>query len=217
MRQYILEVLPDAKVKAFGSISSELCLQRSGLDLTILVPEPADHKDIMDKIAAQLETKPGKLNYNNKGKYPVARFTNEHKMGLCLTVNNFLGIANSKMLKKYVALDPRVKIMCNIIKYWAKESSLAIPSQGFISSYAWTMLVISFLQTQNPPIIPSLQSSPHEAILRDNADIWFDKTSTFRSQNTTNIGTLLVYFFYHYSVVVPALPNVQANIREGCL
>ena len=100
MRVFVQEVIPGAQVEAFGSISSSLCLQRSGLDLTVLVPEPADHKEIMDTIASHLETKPGKLNYNNKGKYPVARFTNESKLGLCLTVNNYLGIANSEMLKK---------------------------------------------------------------------------------------------------------------------
>jgi hypothetical protein len=72
------------------------------LDVTILLPEPVDQKAVMDAVAAHLETKPGKLKYHSKDKYPVLRFTNEHRLGLCVTVNNHLGVANSKLVKKYV-------------------------------------------------------------------------------------------------------------------
>jgi DNA polymerase sigma len=128
MRGFVGEVVPEATVKSFGSIKSDLCQARSNLDITIILPEPVDHRSVMDSLAQHLEHKPGKIKYQAKGKYPVLRYTNEHRLGLCVTVNNFLGVANSKLVKKFVALDPRVKVLCNIVKSWAKESQLAIPS-----------------------------------------------------------------------------------------
>jgi DNA polymerase sigma len=79
------------------------------------------------------------------------------------------------------------------------------------------MMVINFLQVQEPPVLPPLQTGEHDPILVEGADIWFNKSLTFTSANQASIGALLIYFFYHYSVIVPSLPNIFGNVAEGSL
>jgi hypothetical protein len=66
-------------------------------------------------------------------------------------------------------------------------------------------------------VLPALQTAAHDPQIIDEFDIWFDREAAWTSENSASIGELLTYFFYHYSTVVPSLPNVYGNIAEGCL
>jgi len=55
-------------------------------------------------------------------------------------------------------LDPRVLKLCQLVKLWGKRRKVSGGSQGRISSYAYNLMVIFYLQKiANPPVIPSLQ------------------------------------------------------------
>ena len=45
------------------------------------------------------------------------------------------------------------------IKFWAKRRSVNDPYRGSLSSYAWVLLAIHFLQTCEPPVLPCLQAT----------------------------------------------------------
>ena len=64
-------------------------------------------------------------------------------------------MANSDLLRCYMLLDPRVPRLVFMVRAWAKAKGLAVCKQ--LSNYALTIMVLYFLQTQIPPVIPSLQ------------------------------------------------------------
>jgi DNA polymerase sigma len=41
-----------------------------------------------------------------------------------LNVNNTLALQNSKLIKAYVSIDPRVRPLAMVIKYWTKRRGI---------------------------------------------------------------------------------------------
>jgi DNA polymerase sigma len=72
-------------------------------------------------------------------------------------VENRLGVCNTLMLRVYSKLDWRVTPLCLAVKAWTKRHGLANAFGGFLSSYAWTLLTIFYLQQRRPALLPSLQ------------------------------------------------------------
>ena len=66
-----------------------------------------------------------------------------------------LGVANSDLLRCYMSLDPRIPQLVFIVRAWAKAKALT--AGRHLTSYALTLMVLYFLQIQDPPVIPSLQ------------------------------------------------------------
>lgn len=50
--------------------------------------------------------------------------------------------------------------MAYIIKHWAKSRDINDPRTGTMGSYGLILCLIQFLQTRNPPVLPSLQQLP---------------------------------------------------------
>lgn len=53
--------------------------------------------------------------------------------------------------------------MSLFLKYWSKQVGIIGAAFGFLSSYALTLMLIAFLQSTSPPVLPCLQ----EKKLRD--------------------------------------------------
>ena len=81
--------------------------------------------------------------------------TTSLKCDICMC--NKLALRNSQLLRAYMSLDPRARQLGFIIKYWAKRRAINDPYRGSPSSYAWVLLVIHYLQTTSPPVLPVLQ------------------------------------------------------------
>lgn len=60
-----------------------------------------------------------------------------------------------------------MKVMAYIVKHWAKQRQVNEPYKGTLSSYAWVLLVINFLQQRSPPILPCLQRYRPTAEVRE--------------------------------------------------
>ena len=65
-----------------------------------------------------------------------------------------------------MSLDPRIPQLVFVVRAWAKAKALTVGRQ--LSNYALTLMVLYFLQTQNPPVVPSLQQG---------FDAWINKQS----------------------------------------
>lgn len=62
--------------------------------------------------------------------------------------NNVLAIRNTQLLALYNEVDPRVKILAYLIKYWAKRRDINCPGEGTLSSYGYILCLIQFLQVK---------------------------------------------------------------------
>ncbi|CAJ1443510.1 unnamed protein product [Effrenium voratum] len=71
-----------------------------------------------------------------------------------LSYGNLLPILNTRLLRSYATLNPKLAKLTAAVKRWAKRKGIAKTWEGFISSYAWTLMVIYYLQTVGE--LPSL-------------------------------------------------------------
>lgn len=90
-----------------------------------------------------------------------------------------------------------------------------------MSSYTWICLIINFLQTRSPPILPSLQTRPHQQ--RTTADGLvcsfddnLDALKDYGRNNKQTLGELLFHFFRYYGHELNYERNV-ISAREGRL
>ncbi|XP_069821488.1 speckle targeted PIP5K1A-regulated poly(A) polymerase [Dendropsophus ebraccatus] len=187
------------------------------------------HEEILDVVGRVLrQCVPGVHGVQSvpSARRPVIRF--QHKTsGLRgdITLNNRLALRNSSYLRLCSDLDPRVPQLVYTVRYWARVHQLAGNPLGggpLLNNYALTLLVIFFLQTRSPPVIPSLSHLREMAV--DNAshviDGWdcsfvSDSAQIQASENQQNLGSLLSEFFSYFSSL-----DLHSNIlcpRDGCL
>jgi hypothetical protein len=68
---------------------------------------------------------------------------------------NDIAVANSSLIREYSLVDTRVKSLMLAIKRWAKEYSINSAKDNYVSSYAWMIMVIFYLQWLG--FVPNLQ------------------------------------------------------------
>lgn len=90
-----------------------------------------------------------------------------------------------------------------------------------MSSYTWICLIINFLQTRDPPILPSLQARPHKKkVTPDGLACSFDDDLTSLAQygrkNQQSVGELFFQFFRYHGHELDYEKNV-ISVREGSL
>ena len=91
-------------------------------------------------------------------KVPIVKFYNRRLGVECdISIDNKMAVYNSNLLRAYTRIDPRVAVLgCNM-KRFAKECDICDTSKGGLSSYAYTLMVIYFLQQTEQPVLPVLQ------------------------------------------------------------
>ncbi|CAO0792253.1 unnamed protein product [Mucor circinelloides] len=161
-----------------------------------------------------------------RAKVPIVKIWDPVLQLACdLNVNNLLALQNTRMIKTYVAIDPRVRPLILIVKHWAKQRQLNdAASGGTLSTYTWTCMVINFLQTRNPPILPNLHEIPH-TLSNDNVQIngmnssFCDDLSRlvgFGRSNHESLGGLLYAFFRKFAFEFDYATQV-ISVRSGKL
>ncbi|XP_035209533.1 poly(A) RNA polymerase, mitochondrial-like [Stegodyphus dumicola] len=88
---------------------------------------------------------------------PLVRFHHDKFNLKCdLTCRNRVAFANTKLMYLFANLDKRVKPLMMTIRYWAKHAEV-IGKGLLFNTYTISLMVIYFLQTRNPPILPSAE------------------------------------------------------------
>lgn len=84
-----------------------------------------------------------------------------------LEVNNLLPVFNTKLLRGYAEVNPHVVTLVQECKEWAKERGVHGAQRGHLSSYAFTLMVIFFLQVRKE--LPVLQKGSEQR------PVWFSE------------------------------------------
>lgn len=78
-----------------------------------------------------------------------------------ISINNLLPVFNTRLLKSYAEVDPRVVELTHNLKLWARQQGVHGASKGHLSSYAYTLLVIFYMQARRA--LPCLQQGASES------------------------------------------------------
>ncbi|KAF2456420.1 hypothetical protein BDY21DRAFT_50143 [Lineolata rhizophorae] len=209
------------KVHVFGSSGNMLCTSESDVD--VCIQTPMKKLETMHMLAEAL-SKHGmdRVVCVSSAKVPIVKIWDpELKLSCDMNVNNTLALENTRMIKTYVQIDDRVRPLAMIVKYWTKRRILNDAAfGGTISSYTWICMILNFLQTRNPPVIPALHQMPHKKPPDGEPDLSFaDDLETLRgygNENKESLGELLFQFFRRYAHELDYETHV-ISVRHGRL
>ncbi|KAI9498785.1 hypothetical protein BDB00DRAFT_403236 [Zychaea mexicana] len=162
------------RVEMFGSSATGLDFADSDLDLCILVPEQYFLSDIYDMnnkqrernsyynmwMLAGLLKRAGMVNIAAipRANVPICKFEDPVlQLKADINTHNDMGLENSKLIKEYTFLEPRVRPFLYAIKTFTKMHKINDSSAGTLSSYTYVLMGLFFLMTCSPPVIPNLQ------------------------------------------------------------
>ncbi|TQS38688.1 hypothetical protein Golomagni_00801 [Golovinomyces magnicellulatus] len=207
-------------VHVFGSSGNWLYTDHSDVDLCITT----DKKEMEGVcIIADLLANNGmqKVICVSTAKVPIVKIWDPELCLACdMNVNNTLALENTRMIKTYVEIDERVRPLAMIIKYWTKRRIVNDAAfGGTISSYTWICMIINFLQSRSPPILPALHQrakmklSPGNGIESAFADD-IDELRNFGHKNKETLGELLFSFFRFYAHEFD-YDSLVISVRQG--
>jgi DNA polymerase sigma len=268
MNKVVRSEWPNACIKMFGSGASGLNMRSGDVDMCLMVPPqlgrqraadldhgirhsrerkqnreqtgPLTDKQIMRRMAGMLRrSKMTNVQELLRARVPIIKVSDPvsgFQIDLCL--NNELVHHNTELLRTYGGLDPRVRPLALIVKYWAKRRGINETYRGTLSSYAYVIMLISFLQIQSPPVLPCLQRMQNGRVAADGeklpvqhvessnsttCNVYFDRSVTiFDGDNKESIAELLIGFFryfafefdYSRSVVSTRLGTVISRVSK---
>ncbi|KIW10266.1 hypothetical protein PV08_11228 [Exophiala spinifera] len=209
-------------VNVFGSTGNNLGTSDSDVDICITT----DCRE-MERVCsiAELLANHGmeRVVCVSSAKVPIVKVWDPELQVACdINVNNPLALENTELVRTYVELDDRVRPLAMIIKHWAKRRILNDAALGgTLSSYTWICLTLNFLQTRDPPILPTLQQQPKlEPKYLAGVNVSFDRnTETYKdfgARNKSSLGELLFHFFRYYGHELDFEQNV-VSVRLGRL
>jgi terminal uridylyltransferase len=89
---------------------------------------------------------------------PIVKFyMRPWRMQCDISLENKLALRNTRLLAAYTKIDPRVPKLGCALKRLAKSCDMCDAAAGSLSSYAYVLMLLHYLQTVTPPIVPVLQ------------------------------------------------------------
>ena len=158
---------------------------------------------------------------------PIIRFFHEKfKVNCDIALNNFLAVENTNLIKLLLELEPMLKSLVYVIRYWSKQKGLNGSTK--FNSYTLIWMIVFYLQKLNylPSIefLVKLRDPSTQPLLVHGWNCSFEKDvekirNSFKSSKTeesNSFNTLLKGFFDFYSNF-----NFSANLvlspRSGAL
>ncbi|KAF9960962.1 hypothetical protein BGZ70_008427 [Mortierella alpina] len=209
---------PGLRLHITGSYANGLSAMSSDVDVTLTGPtQGIDVRRLTRSLPPSCED----VLAIADARVPIVTFWYRRWDIFCdISINQKPSIYNSKLVKTYAAIDPRLQTIWFSLKHLAKKQGILSAKDGFLSSYALTMMLITYLQTRSPPVLPRLQQSQNPILVQtvDGIDCSFDQD--WRSHveaaqwNRASSGELLVgllrYFGHQFDY-----STMEVNPRLG--
>merc|ERR1719183_1385477 len=218
-----LELGPNWAASPFGSVGNGFNTHFSDLDVTCYqtAPTTLSPKD------ALVQLHPIVLRHGcfevveiiSTARIPVLKAWYGKRLEVDISFQNAEALRNTRLLKEYSLLCPSVRELVILIKSWAKAEGVCGAVDGHLSSYAFTLMVIYFLQVDPMLRLPCFPTSPFTG------DIDAPPPPTTKWKCPISLDQLAGRFFlfyttafaWGYEVVLPRIgKRLYANDRAYC-
>uniref|UniRef100_A0A0D9XIC1 RNA uridylyltransferase n=1 Tax=Leersia perrieri TaxID=77586 RepID=A0A0D9XIC1_9ORYZ len=196
---------PTSKLYLYGSCANSFGFSNSDIDLCLSIDDKDMSKvDIILKLADILHA--GNLQNIQAlthARVPIVKLMDPITGLSCdICVNNLLAVVNTKLLRDYSQIDKRLRQLAFIVKHWAKSRRVNETYRGTLSSYAYVIMCIHFLQSRR--ILPCLQEMEptYYVTVDNNICAYFDqveKLNGFGAQRKDSLSRLLWAFFKYWA------------------
>jgi DNA polymerase sigma len=231
-----------ATICLFGSCNAGYYRPDSDINLALFLPD----QDLEDLVAAKRELSSLSLALSTEQNFKDVTLTSRPSRGVLTrpvlvakfgdankTVNVQLcmgddaaraSILRDFLIKQYLAIDTRVKLLYIIVRHWASLRGFGEPedySNG-LSSLSLLLLVIYFLQDMCCPVLPVLseENDKYDWMRADLYEYWSKEWSSragrFKTRNTDSLGELLLDFLA-FVASLNEQKNVIISVRCGRL
>ncbi|GFS71762.1 speckle targeted PIP5K1A-regulated poly(A) polymerase [Nephila pilipes] len=136
------------------------------------------------------------------GRCPIVHFSYQN-VTCDLAIDNKLALHSTNLMLLCNMLDNRVAPLHQFLTYWAKSHKL-IGGPFKFKTYAIFLLLLYFLQTRHPPVLPSVENIFEKTDFNKNLDNWSYDICKYlenfeNSKNSQSIDELLRDFFFFYA------------------
>lgn len=157
-----------ADLDVFGSSANDFGTSESDMDMCLVLEKSAtteEKQQILRVVIALLERQPQLFTAIDASRLaariPIVMFKMTASGTECdLCIENVLAQRNTAFLRAYANADERVRVLAYVLKRFVKKRRMNSPFEGTLSSYGYLLMLIHFLQRQDPPILPVLQALP---------------------------------------------------------
>ncbi|KAI9297838.1 hypothetical protein K502DRAFT_346627 [Neoconidiobolus thromboides FSU 785] len=216
LRKYLQEVFPDAELHPFGSTANGLGLVNADMDLCVCFTKELDKKvtavEFVESFGARLKKDPSfdDIKLLTRTRIPIIKLKHSNGLASDIGFENKLALWNTRLLKTYSEIDPRLKKLVYLVKHWSKQRNINEPYLGTLSSYCYVLMTIFYLQQRNPPVLPCLQkisnnvNAPLPTINVDGHNVYFyddlkNLKKHWTQKNTESVVELLFGFYQYYA------------------
>ncbi|KAG2648141.1 hypothetical protein PVAP13_1NG047400 [Panicum virgatum] len=198
---------PNAQLHLYGSSANSFGTSHSDVDVCLEMEiGTASTVEVLVRLADVLRAD----NFDNveaitSARVPIVKMSDPGSGFSCdICINNLFAVANTKLLKDYAQIDQRLLQLAFLVKHWAKLRGVNETYRGTLSSYAYVLMCINFLQLREPKILPCLQAMEHTYTMTvdDTECAYFDELhqlQDFGAENKESIAELLWAFFDYWA------------------
>ncbi|KAM7512054.1 hypothetical protein LguiB_010929 [Lonicera macranthoides] len=224
LEKHVAKEWPEAQLYLYGSCANSFGFTKSDIDVCLAIEDAEVSKsEVLLKLADILQSD----NLQNvqaltRARVPIVKLMDPATGISCdICVNNVLAVVNTKLLRDYAQIDVRLRQLAFLVKHWAKSRGVNETYQGTLSSYAYVLMCIHFLQQRRPAILPCLQGMERTyAVTFENVECaYFDqveKLNGFGLHNGESIAQLL-WAFFNYWAYCHDYANDVISIRTGSM
>ncbi|VDL62884.1 unnamed protein product [Hymenolepis diminuta] len=229
--QYVVESLttlfrqsyPDVSLVLFGSCANGFETKTSDMDICVVFPDNSpntlvwyngtfnEKQGLLRDFKRILSRKANSLRISNirpvfQAKVPIIKFLVDRVIEVDLSFSNFLAIYNTRMLRLYNEYEPRLRVLNTVLKIVLKNCGIPKSCDGGISSYAYAIMLIHYLQRRGylPYLQEAYESKNRPNIIVSDWNVWFqeDKQIVLKSwqppKRETTIAELWLGFLHYY-------------------
>ncbi|CAF1521748.1 unnamed protein product [Adineta ricciae] len=182
---------PSCSVHAYGSSLNGFGLRQSDLDICVLLTDNYEELDIgiLEKLFQIMRSTPHvfrDVEFVRDTRVPIIRSIHSPlNIEIDVTLHNVFAMENTRLLRVYSMIDSRVPQLGYMVKHLVKICDIGDAKFGTLSSYAYIIMLIHFLQQIQPPVLPVLQQR----------QVWINKYGP----NTLTTGELWIAFLRYYA------------------